>query len=184
MLLFLIPLVVGFAFNSVSAFTTYFSTRFGERVGRIACIILRDVLGIPVWVTGFALAILIPSPQLFAASLVTSVFAGLFILSGVVLITAGLIYLRWRAAAPALKDSLVVTGLYSRIRHPLYSGMLLELVGLFLWSPVLNMLIACFMASLWVVLQSRLEEADLLQRLPAYRDYMARVPRFIPKLRV
>jgi len=28
-----------------------------------------------------------------------------------------------------------------------------------------------------------LEEVDLLQRMPAYRDYLARVPRFVPRFR-
>jgi protein-S-isoprenylcysteine O-methyltransferase Ste14 len=33
---------------------------------------------------------------------------------------------------------------------------------------------------IWVLLQTRCDEYDLLQRFPAYRTYMQRVPRFIP----
>jgi hypothetical protein len=32
------------------------------------------------------------------------------------------------------------------------------------------------------MIQARLEEVDLVQRLPAYREYMEEVPRLIPRL--
>lgn len=180
-LFFIIPLLIGFAFNSASAFTTFFSARFGERGGRLVCIILRDVLGIPVWAMGLVLSILTRSPTLFPTNMIISAIAWLLILLGALVITAGMISLRWRAAAPSIKDTLVVGGLYAHIRHPLYSGMLLELVGLFLWTPSLGVLMACLLGVIWVMLQARLEEMDLLQRLPAYKEYMQHVPRFIPK---
>jgi protein-S-isoprenylcysteine O-methyltransferase Ste14 len=44
-------------------------------------------------------------------------------------------------------------------------------------------LVACSLGWIWVLIQARLEEADLLQRLPAYRQYMQGVPRFVPRLR-
>jgi protein-S-isoprenylcysteine O-methyltransferase Ste14 len=80
-----------------------------------------------------------------------------------------------------MQDTLVTHGIYAHIRHPLYSGMLLELAGLLLWIPRVTVLIACLLGWLWVIVQARLEEMDLQQRLPAYREYMQRVPRFIPR---
>jgi protein-S-isoprenylcysteine O-methyltransferase Ste14 len=179
---FLIPLLSGFACNSASTFTTFFSGKLGVRKGRLVCILLRDVLGIPVWVIGYALAVLAGSADIFTPSLFSSLFAGVLILIGAVLIIAGMISLRWRAAAPSINDTLVVSGLYASIRHPLYSGMLLELIGLFLWVPLLPVLVACLLGMLWAFGQARLEELDLLQRLPAYREYMQKVPRFVPKI--
>jgi protein-S-isoprenylcysteine O-methyltransferase Ste14 len=35
----------------------------------------------------------------------------------------------------------------------------------------------------WLIAQARLEELDLVKRLPAYREYMEQVPRFVPRLR-
>jgi hypothetical protein len=32
----------------------------------------------------------------------------------------------------------------------------------------------------FLIIQARLEEVDLLQRLSAYREYMEQVPRFVP----
>jgi len=183
MYLFLIPLLFGFIFNSASAFTAFYSTRLGERRGRLLCVILRDVIGIPVWAIGFAMAALTSSPSLFNPTTFSSALAWLLIGSGSVIIISGMVSLRWKAAAPSMQDSLVTSGLYGRIRHPLYSGMLLQLFGLFIGVPQLSMSIACFLGIGWVLLQTRLEEIDLLQRLPAYQDYMQRVPRFIPKFK-
>jgi protein-S-isoprenylcysteine O-methyltransferase Ste14 len=79
---------------------------------------------------------------------------------------------------------LVQHGLYAHIRHPLYSSMILELAGLFLWIPSLTILVACILGVIWVMLQAKLEEMDLVQRLPAYEEYMERVPRFIPRFKL
>lgn len=53
---FLIPLLIGFAFNWASAFTDFYSKRWGQRAGRLSSFVLRNILGIPVWVYGLALA--------------------------------------------------------------------------------------------------------------------------------
>jgi len=184
MFIFLIPLLIGFTFNSVSAFTTFFSVRLGVRGGRFVCIIFRNIIGIPVWVIGYGMAAITTSFRLFTPTVIISALAWLLIMSGGVIIIAGMVSLRWRAAAPSISDTLVVNGLYAHIRHPLYAGMFLELIGLLLLLPELNMLVAVLLGILWIILQARLEELDLLLRLPAYKKYMLRVPRFVPKLKL
>ena len=184
MYLFLFPLLLGFFFNSASAFTTFYSRKFGEKAGRLVSMVLRDVVGIPVWAIGYALAARVNSPRFFNPVLVSSTLAWLLILAGGVTILVGLLSIRWRAAAPGLQDALVDHGIYSYIRHPLYCGMVLELLGLFLWVPTQAMLVACASGILWVMVKARLEEIDLLQRVPAYKDYMRRVPRFIPRFKL
>jgi protein-S-isoprenylcysteine O-methyltransferase Ste14 len=180
---FLIPLFAGFACNSTSAFTTYFSGKLGERNGRLVCIVLRDILGIPVWVVGYGLAALSSSPRLFAPNPLITILAWLLVLGGSTIIAVGLASLRWKAAAPSVQDGLVTGGIYAHVRHPLYSGMLLQLVGLALWHPQGEMLVACLIGMVWVMVQARLEEWDLIQRSPAYREYMQRVPRFVPRFK-
>jgi protein-S-isoprenylcysteine O-methyltransferase Ste14 len=183
MFLFLIPLLLGFMFNSASAFTTLYSRHLGERGGRLVCIILRDIVGIPVWEIGYGIALLTNSTKLFKPIFISSTLARLLILVGVVIIFVSLVSLQWRAAAPSVKDTLVAHGLYAHIRHPVYSGMILELTGLFLWIPKVSVLVACVLGVIWVMIQARLEEMDLMERLPAYKDYMQRVPRFVPRFR-
>ncbi len=180
---YLPPLLIGFTFNAVSAFTAFYSRHLGERGGRVACIIFRDILGIPVWVIGYALAVLSSSSLLFTRTLVSSVIAWFLLLAGVVIILAGRVSIRWRAVAPSTRDTLVTDGIYAHIRHPIYSGLALELIGLFLWLPTMDVFIACLLGLSWVLVQARLEEMDLVDRLPEYKDYMQRVPRFIPRLR-
>jgi protein-S-isoprenylcysteine O-methyltransferase Ste14 len=180
---FLIPLLLGFALNCASAFTTAYTRLWGERGGRLASTILRDVFGIPVWAIGLCLAVVTASPEIFPSSLVTQIFGWLLIIAGAVIIILGLLSLGWRAATPSVKDTLVVHGLYANIRHPLYSGTFLEFVGLFLISPTIAVAIAVLLGIGWLLIQARLEEIDLLQRIPAYREYMKRVPRFVPHLK-
>jgi protein-S-isoprenylcysteine O-methyltransferase Ste14 len=141
------------------------------------------VLGIPLWALGYIMAARTPSVFVFNPGALSSTISWIFILAGAAIIITGLMTLRWRAAAPSVKDTLVDQGLYAHIRHPLYTGMMLELTGLFLWLPILSILVACLLGVIWVMVQTRLEETDLVKRLPEYKEYMLEVPRFVPKIR-
>jgi protein-S-isoprenylcysteine O-methyltransferase Ste14 len=179
---FLIPLLAGFGFNAASAFTTAFSRRWGERRGQLVTGVLRNVLGIPVWVAGLLLAVRTPSPALFAAS-ATAEGAGFVLLGlGSLVQILALAALRRRAALPTTHDTLVERGPYALLRHPIYAGLLLEFLGIVLVKPTRASALACALGALWAMLQAKLEEVDLVQRLPPYREYMSRVPRFVPRL--
>jgi protein-S-isoprenylcysteine O-methyltransferase Ste14 len=121
-----------------------------------------------------------PAPAFLAATAITRALAWLLLLAGSAVMTAALFSLRARAALPSTRDTLAETGLYARVRHPLYAGMLLVFGGLALYRPTLPAGLACALGVLWIYIQARLEEHDLLQRLPAYAGYMRRVPRFWP----
>ncbi len=176
----LIPLLLGFGIDAASAFTTAYSRWWGEPAGRLATVVLRNVLGIPLWVIGLVLAVRAPSPALFTASAVARI-AGFALLSlGALLQILAVAALRHKAAAPSVHDTLVRRGPYGWIRHPIYAGALLEFPATVLLQPRLAVLIACLLGMGWAVLQARLEEVDLLRRLPEYRNYMTQVPRFFP----
>lgn len=49
--------------------------------------------------------------------------------------------------------------------------------------PTLTVLIASTAAMIWFFIQARLEEMNLVQRIPEYKDYIRQMPRFIPRLR-
>ncbi len=181
--MFLIPLVLGFVFNSLSAFTTWFCRHFGERHGRRATFILRNVVGIPMWTVGLALAVRTPSAQLFAASRTTELLGWFLLGVGCLVIVLALSALRGRAALPSTHDSLIRHGPYAHVRHPIHDGMLIALAALVLLRPTHAAILGAGIGVVWVVVQSRLEELDLLQRLPSYRTYMQQVPRFLPRIR-
>jgi protein-S-isoprenylcysteine O-methyltransferase Ste14 len=180
---FLIPLLLGFAFNCASAFTAAYSRRWGPRAGQWVTFVLRNVLGIPLWVVGLGLAVRAPSPMLFAATALLEALGWVLLAAGCLVQLLALASLRGRAAKPSMADALVDHGVYGHIRHPIYAGLLLQFAALLLVKPRRTVALACALGILWAILQARLEEADLLQRMPAYRAYLARVPRFIPRFR-
>jgi protein-S-isoprenylcysteine O-methyltransferase Ste14 len=180
---FLIPLVLGFISNAASAFTGLYSRQWGERGGQAANFILRNVLGIPAWATGFVLAAQASSRRLILTG-------GLTVTTGWILVAVGGVIILWalrslgrRAVAPSARDTLVADGPYRYVRHPIHAGAFLEFVGLWLLVPSLAVIVACVLGIGWLWVQTILEEADLRERVPGYRQYMASVPRFVPQPR-
>ena len=183
MYFFLVPMLLGFVFNWASAFTHFFSQRLGERGGKLTSFILRNILGIPVWVYGLALASRESSSFLFIPNLTTKVLGWLLIIMGTILMVWALVLLGLRSFRPTEQDTLVSRGIYDYIRHPIYSGLLLDLIALSLMRPRIPVILASALGWGYVFIQARLEELDLVERLPAYRQYMQQVPRFFPRLR-
>jgi protein-S-isoprenylcysteine O-methyltransferase Ste14 len=184
MYLFLIPLLIGFVCNTASAFTTAFSKRWGQSRGSLITFILRNILGIPVWALGYLLAVQTSATLFFETTPTSKVIGWLFIIAGGAIILIALISIRARAGAPSVSDSLVRTGLYKRVRHPIHAGTILEFAGIFLLFPTQAVALACGLGVVWVMIQTKCEEHDLMQRLPEYREYMHQVPRFLPRLRI
>jgi len=182
MYLFLIPLLTGFLFNWASAFTEFYSRRFGERGGRLVNFITRNILGIPVWVVGLIMAFRESAPTLFRPGIATNVLGWLLVAVGPIPIILGLWMLGWRSFRPAKGDSLVSRGIYRFVRHPIYSGVLLEFLGGALLHPTWPAMLACALGSGYVYIQARLEEWDLVRRVPGYSEFMNRVPRFFPRI--
>jgi protein-S-isoprenylcysteine O-methyltransferase Ste14 len=182
MFLFLIPLILGFVLATASAFTAAYSRWWGEAGGRIATSILRNLLGTPLWLLGFYLAWVQPAAPFFSPSRMTVALGWFLIIAGSVPVLWGHVQLGWRTHMPSVRDTLVRTGLHAHVRHPIYSGGLLIFIGLALLKPTLTVALASGLAGVFFVVQAILEEIDLLQRLPEYRDYIKQVPRFFPRL--
>jgi protein-S-isoprenylcysteine O-methyltransferase Ste14 len=177
---FLIPLILGFASNLVSAFTKVYSDKWGKNAGTLITIILRNFTGIPVWAIGFLLAIRDSSALLYENSLIINIAGWSVILFGAVIIVIALISIKIKAAAPSSGDTIVKKGIYSLVRHPIHSGTFFEFAGLFILWPSLQVGIAFITGVIWIFLQTIFEERDLKNRIPEYREYMKQVPRFIP----
>ena len=180
---FLIPLLLGFALVGASAFTATYSRWWGERGGEIATSVLRNFLGIPLWFFGFIIAWLQPAPLLFTSSMTTRIPGWLLIVAGSVPFLWGHLVLGKPTHMPSIRDRLVRHSLYAHVRHPIYAGGLLVFIGLALLKPVSTVVLACSIGFGWLIIQARLEEIDLLQRLPEYGEYMKEAPRFIPRFR-
>ena len=118
--------------------------------------------------------------------------AGVFVVVGLALILAGFVLLATAGIALLLARSTAVfprpregamladTGVYRRVRHPVYGAVLLIALG---WSLVESPLGLLPTAALAVVfdLKARVEEAWLEERFPGYSQYRDRTTRrFVP----
>jgi protein-S-isoprenylcysteine O-methyltransferase Ste14 len=82
---------------------------------------------------------------------------------------------------PKQASGLRQTGLYAWVRHPIYSGLLLLMLGLLIRSPTAWS--AFWFAALAVVLtvKSVWEERMLTEMYPQYPEYRLRTGRFVPR---
>jgi protein-S-isoprenylcysteine O-methyltransferase Ste14 len=179
---FVIPLILGFTSNVASTFTMVYSEKWGKARGTLLTFILRNITGIPVWATGFLLAISKSAGLLYSVSLLTQITGWLLILAGAVIIVIALVSIRTKAVAPSIGDALIKKGIYSFIRHPIHSGTFLEFIGIFILWPSFPTGIASTLGFIWILIQTKFEEKDLIKRIPKYRDYLRQVPRFFPSL--
>jgi protein-S-isoprenylcysteine O-methyltransferase Ste14 len=110
---------------------------------------------------------------------------------GVVLVAVGLSYAVWArlhlgkmwSAVVTLKAEhrIVRTGPYTITRHPIYTGMLLALVGTVLVRDTVAGLIGCALIAIGFVLKLRQEERMLTEHFgEEYRIYRQEVPALIP----
>jgi protein-S-isoprenylcysteine O-methyltransferase Ste14 len=118
--------------------------------------------------------------------------AGTLFVAGLVLILVGLGLLVLAAAAllrarsttvfprPRKAASVAETGVYRRVRHPVYGAVLLIAVGASLVESPLGLIPTALLAVVFD-LKARVEEAWLEERLPTYARYRQNTPkRFVP----
>lgn len=78
-------------------------------------------------------------------------------------------------------STLVTSGIYRYIRHPLYSSLLYLAWGIFFKAPSWPGLILALAASAFLVATARADETECITFFGAeYRDYMKRSKRFVP----
>ena len=120
----------------------------------------------------------------------TGVFAylaiPLWIIGGVILLWSFWNFLIQGRGTPAPIDppkELVAVGFYRYVRNPMYVGVLLILIGHFLWFGFWWLLVYTVLAFVVVHLFVTLYEEPTLKRKfgAAYEDYLQRVSRWIPR---
>jgi protein-S-isoprenylcysteine O-methyltransferase Ste14 len=76
----------------------------------------------------------------------------------------------------------VESGIYARVRHPIYAGVI---AGAFGWGLVAvsgAALAVAVLLAVWLDLKSRREEAWLLAHHAGYAAYRTRTRRFVPSV--
>jgi protein-S-isoprenylcysteine O-methyltransferase Ste14 len=112
---------------------------------------------------------------------------------GVLLIAPGIIILylgirnlgRSLSANPVPRTDaeLVETGIYKRLRHPIYTGLLLASLGSVVQTLNVPKLIVWLVLLVLLNYKARWEETLLIKKYPGYADYMKRTGRFVPRLK-
>ena len=103
----------------------------------------------------------------------------IFIGGGFILISVG-----WKALYDAQQQHrLATSGIYSYVRHPQYDGFIAVMCGFLLqWPTLLTLAMFPILVFMYTRL-ARTEEREALAEFgDAYKVYMARVPRFIPRI--
>jgi len=77
---------------------------------------------------------------------------------------------------------LVTDGPYKYIRHPLYTAYFSMAIAMLFINPSLPMLLVVIYAFVDFSMATRREEKLLVEKLPGYADYLARTPRYLPRL--
>lgn len=108
----------------------------------------------------------------------------LMALAGVVLLVSFVALGNSLTASPLPKQrgQLVTTGLYSYVRHPIYSGLLLLSLGVVLDAGWWPQLVVVLMLFLLLRIKAQFEESLLRKAYPKYAAYALKTPMFFPRL--
>jgi protein-S-isoprenylcysteine O-methyltransferase Ste14 len=79
-------------------------------------------------------------------------------------------------------EALHMKGILKKIRHPIYSGTVLIVLGYFVYSPGLSTLLSALCIFTYLPVGIWLEEKKLIRQFgQAYLDYKKRVPALVPR---
>ncbi len=137
-------------------------------VGQVMLLVALVVLpGGDAWPTGSGLRTM--GQVLVIAGFVVIVVASLWLGTGLT-----------PTPVPSERGHLVTGGLYRYVRHPIYTGVLLIVVGLTVRSGSVVTLAVAVVTVVFFDRKARWEEAQLSERYAGYADYAAQTPRFVP----
>jgi len=78
---------------------------------------------------------------------------------------------------------LVTTGIYSKIRHPIYSALFILALAAYLWKVSSGVLIAALLLTALLVYKARYEDQILREKFPESIEFQKSIPAFLPKFR-
>ncbi len=93
-----------------------------------------------------------------------------------------ILYLRRSFALLVSVREVVLQGPYRYVRHPIYTGYLLDAAGLILASPCLGMLLLAAGLALLLICRAQMEEEKLAEADPSYRAHIAHAGFLFPRL--
>ena len=146
---------------------------------------LRLVSPVLMWVivlAGVLFAFLVLSDKvLFGRTWVSAVLFGLALVNWLYFLIGAIAVNRSAARSAAGIRRVVTTGVYAKVRHPIYSADILLAWGIFLMFPTLKILASVIWLTIVMIFWMKLEESALTERFgEEYTRYKSRTPMFIP----
>jgi protein-S-isoprenylcysteine O-methyltransferase Ste14 len=123
---------------------------------------------------------------------IRQIFSWLFLVFSAYLVIAGVLKLKKAGNPSNARDEkilfqfektseLVETGIYSYIRHPLYSSLIFLTWGIFMKNPALQLFLVSLLSSVCLYLTAISDEKECIVYFGLrYREYMKRTKKFIP----
>ncbi len=121
-------------------------------------------------------------PRLFTATTLGAVGA-VMCACGLLLMLLAFVSIRGSiqiAPEPKVGGQLVTSGVYGRLRHPIYTAIVILVIGLFLREPTIPVAITTPVVIAFLIVKSRFEETLLLARYPEYAEYRRRTWGIVP----
>lgn len=132
----------------------------------------------------FALAVLVNRGPWLIRTDGTARIAGTALgLAGLLLMVVAIVNLRrviQIAPSPREGGHLVTSGVYGYFRHPIYTGIVLIVIGLFLRQPSVPVAVAAVVVIAFLAAKVRFEESLLLARYSDYAAYRTRSWGLVP----
>lgn len=85
---------------------------------------------------------------------------------------------------PEQKQSLIKVGIYARMRHPLYTALILGVIGFVIFSPTYTNLVHAICILVYLMIGIHFEEKRLIAHFgKEYEDYKKQTPMLFPTLK-
>lgn len=174
--------VVGTAFWIVTAFSVK-RTRTQQPLWDRSLYVLLIVMAVAAVLINGRIRVIPWNHAVLPHTLGTGILADLLVLVGLFIAIWARVTLggNWSARV-TLKENheLIQSGPYRVVRHPIYSGLLLMILGTAILAGQVNSLFALVISFCVLWIKLRQEEVFLTKHLPGYSEYMARTKALVP----
>jgi len=143
-----------------------------------------NVIGLMGILLLFYFQFIIPSSILFNTGFFTSSVSFCLLLAGLVIMIIAIRNYDWKSFVGITEEknyALVIAGMNRYVRHPLYSGTMLFVMGYFLWQPYFKNLMLMILMWVYLAIGIVFEERKLVKLYgDVYKNYQKKVKKMIP----
>lgn len=127
---------------------------------------------------------IIPSAILFNTGFISDSIAFLLLLAGLIIMIIAIRNYDWKSFVGITEEksyALVIAGMNRYVRHPLYSGTMLFVLGYFFWQPYFKNLMLMILMWVYLAIGIIYEERKLVKLYgDVYKNYQKKVKKMIP----